>query len=120
MKKYMLKVDFKRIGEKLFPWVLAIVITLVCVGYKHGSSLLGETDLVHIKDSLSVNNLRFDDSSSLKNVYFEAKGREFTSLLNYFCEKNQNVEIVSVTRDVSGNPMETIGYRVVFKWCYEH
>jgi hypothetical protein len=27
---------------------------------------------------------------------------------------NQNAEIVSVTRDVSGNPMETIGYRVVF------
>ena len=111
----MSKIKMKNIGDKVFPWVLAVVITLVCVGYKHGDKLIGDSSLTHVKDSTSVDGLIFEESNSLKNVYFEAKGKEFADLLDYFCEKNQNLEIISVTREVSGNPIETTGYRVVLK-----
>ena len=111
----MLKIKMKNIGEKIFPWVLAVVVAFVCVGYKHGDKLIGDSSLTHVKDSTSVDGLIFEESNSLKNVYFEAKGKEFADLLDYFCEKNQNLEIISVTREVSGNPIETTGYRVVLK-----
>lgn len=111
----MSKLKLKQIGEKVFPWVLAIVIAVVCVGYKHGDKLVGGASLPHVKDSISVDNLIFMESNSLKTMYFEAKGKKFADLLGYFCEKNQNVEIISITREVSGNPMETVGYTVVVK-----
>ena len=111
----MSKIKMKNIGDKVFPWVLAVVITLVCVGYKHGDKLMGDSSITHVKDSTSVDGLIFEKSNSLKNVYFEAKGKEFADLLDYFCEKNPDLEIVSITREISGNPMETVGYTVVIK-----
>ena len=111
----MSKIKMKNIGEKVFPWVLAVVIALVCVGYKHGDKLMGDSSMTYVKDSTSVDGLIFEKSNSLKNVYFEVKGKEFVDLLDYFCKKNPNLEIVSVTREVSGNPMETTGYTVVLK-----
>ena len=112
----MFKLDLEKIGNKAFPWVVAIVIVTLCVGFKYGSNFGGESNLPRVKDSVSVNSIHFTDSSSLKTVYFESKGKEFVDLLDYFCEKNQNLEIVSITREASGNPMETKGYKVVLKW----
>jgi hypothetical protein len=111
----MSKVKLKKIGDRAFPWLVAIVIALVCVGYKHGGSFGEESNVPHVKDSVSVSSIHFTDTSSLKTVYFESTGKEFIDLLDYFCEENQDLEIVSVTRDVSGNPMETTGYKVVVK-----
>ena len=112
----MFKVNLEKLGNKAFPWIVAIVIAVLCVGFKYGGNFGGESNVPHVKDSVSVNSIYFTDSSSLKTVYFESKGKEFVDLLDYFCEKNQNLEIVSITRDASGNPMETIGYKVVVKW----
>ena len=111
----MFKVNLEKLGNKAFPWIVAIVIAVLCVGFKYGGNFGGESNVPHVKDSVSVNSIHFTDSSSLKTVYFESKGKEFVDLLDYFCEKNQNLEIVSITRDASGNPMETIGYKVVVK-----
>ena len=112
----MFKVNLEKIGNKAFPWIVAIVVVVLCVGFKYGGNFGGESNVPHVKDSVSVSSIHFTDSSSLKTVYFESTGKEFVDLLDYFCGENQNLEIVSITRDVSGNPMETKGYKVVVKW----
>jgi hypothetical protein len=112
MKKERLKKFF---NDVVFPFTVAIIIAVICLGFKYGDKIVGESETFHVNDSTNISSLKLEDNGSMKTIYFDMTGREFLKALGYFCEEYENMEIISVTREVSGNPIQTSGYKVVFK-----
>jgi hypothetical protein len=112
MKKEKVK---KFCNDVVFPFTVAIVIAIVCLGFKYGDKIVGESEVIHVNNSTNLASLNLGNDGSTKTVYFDMTGSDFTETLNRFCEEYDDMEIVSVTREVSGNPIQTTGYKVVFK-----
>ena len=112
MKKEKVK---KFCNDVVFPFTVAIVIAIVCLGFKYGDKIVGESETFHVNNSTDISSLKLENDGSTKTVYFDMKGKKFLETLGHFCEEYDDMEIISVTREVSGNPIQTSGYKVVFK-----
>jgi len=108
-----MKKSLKKVWDKLFPYIAGTVILIFCLALKGVGSITSDSQIL-IKDSLDVNNLNLE-KDMMYQLYFKTTNEDILPLLVYFQSKFPKAEIVSLTRDASGNPLTTAGYKVSVK-----
>ena len=53
------------------PWIWAIVIAIVCLGFKYGDKIVGESEVIHVNNSTNLASLNLGNDGSTKTVYFD-------------------------------------------------
>jgi len=110
-----MKVNYKKFWDNAFPFVTGIVILIICIALKGGTESFGKASSKPIVlDSVSIKELNLEEGNT-ETVIIRETGTEFTKELNYLIESHPNFEVITVTREVEGNPLTTKGYKVILK-----